>query len=138
MLRVGIRRPRLLVVDDFRDGVEAISLFLSLSGYNVQYVLSGLEVATAVIACPPEIALLDINMPRMDGFSVAQHCGRTGRPGISSSLRSRLRMSLRSGKTGLWRVSTRTVRKAAASIPSCASLGRWVGWTKFESNAGGR
>lgn len=72
MLRPGTRRPRLLVVDDYRDGAEAISLFLSVSGYDTQYVLSGLEVAAAVAACPPEIALLDINMPRMDGFAVAR------------------------------------------------------------------
>lgn len=60
------------MVDDYRDGAEAISLFLSLSGYDTQYVLSGLEVAAAVTAYPPEIALLDINMLCMDGFAVAR------------------------------------------------------------------
>ena len=72
MIQPAIHRPRLLVVDDYRDGAEAISVFLSLSGYDTQYVLSGPEVPGAVTAHLPEIALLDINMPGMDGFAVAR------------------------------------------------------------------
>ncbi|WGS54944.1 response regulator (plasmid) [Paraburkholderia sp. D15] len=62
----------ILVVDDYRDGAEAIATFLSLSGYGTQFVVSGAEVATAVALETPQIALLDINMPGMDGFAVAR------------------------------------------------------------------
>lgn len=72
MCQLGGHRPRLLVVDDYQDSAEAISMFLSMTGYDAQYVLSGLQVLGAISACTPEIAVLDINMPRMDGFAVAQ------------------------------------------------------------------
>ncbi|WP_353049245.1 response regulator [Paraburkholderia strydomiana] len=62
----------MLVVDDYHDGAEAISMFLSLSGYETRFVLSGREVAGAITAWTPEIALLEINMPGMDGFGVAR------------------------------------------------------------------
>ncbi|WP_251031264.1 response regulator [Paraburkholderia strydomiana] len=65
-------RRRVLVVDDYHEGAEAISIFLSLSGYETRFVLSGLQVADAITAWTPEIALLDINMPGMDGFGVAR------------------------------------------------------------------
>lgn len=70
--RAGINRPRVLVVDDYRDGAEAMAIFLSMSGYDTHFVLSGLEVADAITTCPPHIVLLDINMPAMDGFAVAR------------------------------------------------------------------
>ncbi|WOD14362.1 response regulator transcription factor [Paraburkholderia kirstenboschensis] len=65
-------RRRVLVVDDYYDGAEAISMFLSLSGYETHFVVSGQEAARAVTDWTPDIALLDINMPGMDGFSVAR------------------------------------------------------------------
>jgi len=65
-------RRRVLVVDDYHDGAEAISMFLSLSGYETRFVLSGREVDGAIAGWTPDIALLDINMPGMDGFGVAR------------------------------------------------------------------
>ncbi|MFM0324368.1 response regulator [Caballeronia glebae] len=72
-------RHRLLVVDDYRSGAEAISDFLSLSGYDARFVTRGAEVWRAVAAHMPEIAVLDINMPGMDGFAVAQRLRRDPR-----------------------------------------------------------
>jgi CheY-like chemotaxis protein len=63
---------RVLVVDDYYDGAEAISMFLSVSGYDTRFVLSGPEVAGAIAAWTPDVAILDINMPGMDGFGVAR------------------------------------------------------------------
>jgi CheY-like chemotaxis protein len=72
MIRTATHRPRLLVVDDHRDGAEAISIFLTLSGYDTQYVLGGPEVLGALTVSVPEIAVLDINTAGMDGFAVAR------------------------------------------------------------------
>ena len=66
------RRRRLLVVDDHQPGAEAITASLSLSGYDAQFVLGGLAVIGAISAWTPGIALLNINMPGMDGFAVAR------------------------------------------------------------------
>ena len=62
----------MLVVDDYYDGAEAISMFLSVSGYDTRFVLSGPEVAGAIAVWTPDVAILDINMPGMDGFGVAR------------------------------------------------------------------
>jgi two-component system, OmpR family, response regulator len=72
-------RRRLGVVDDYQPGAEAITASLSLSGYEAQYVLSGLAVIHAINGWTPEIAVLDINMPGMDGFAVARHLRQHGR-----------------------------------------------------------
>jgi CheY-like chemotaxis protein len=65
------------VVDDYHDGAAAISMFLSPSGYDTRYFLSVTDVALAVAGSIPEIVLLDINMPGMDGFAVARQDWRT-------------------------------------------------------------
>ncbi|AET93515.1 MULTISPECIES: response regulator [Caballeronia] len=68
--RPADRQYRLLVVDDHRPGAEAITASLSLSGYEAQFVLSGMAVIAAINGWTPDIAVLDINMPDMDGFAV--------------------------------------------------------------------
>lgn len=62
----------MLIVDDYYDGAEAISMFLSMAGYDTRFVLSGLDVGGAITAWSPDVAILDINMPGMDGFGVAR------------------------------------------------------------------
>ena len=48
-------------------------MFLLLTGdYNPQFVLSGRDALTAVTARIPEIALVDIDMPDLDGFAVTR------------------------------------------------------------------
>lgn len=64
-------RRRLLVVDDHKPSAEAITASRCISGYDAQFVLSGQAVIEALDAWTPEIAVLDINMPGMDGFAVA-------------------------------------------------------------------
>ncbi|WP_429526607.1 response regulator [Paraburkholderia youngii] len=71
-------RRRLLVVDDCQPGAEAITASLSLAGYEAQFVLSGMAVIQAVNGWTPEIALLDINMPDLDGFAVARQLRQHG------------------------------------------------------------
>jgi len=78
--RKELNRPRrLLVVDDEQPGAEAIVASLSIAGYDAQFVLSGQAAIHALDAWTPEIAILDINMPGMDGFAVARHMRRDGR-----------------------------------------------------------
>ena len=63
---------RLLIVDDYRDGAESISMLLTLAGYDVRFVLRGGEALDTAKNHAPSVALVDINMPVMDGFSVAR------------------------------------------------------------------
>lgn len=71
---VNQSRPRrILVVDDYRPGAEAITETLLIAGYDTQFVLHGAAALRTVTTWIPDIALLDINMPEMDGYAVASH-----------------------------------------------------------------
>ncbi len=65
-------RRRLLVVDDHLDGAESATMLLSLAGYDARFVFTGSAAFVALHEWTPEIVILDINMPGMDGFVVAR------------------------------------------------------------------
>lgn len=63
---------RILVVDDNVDAAETTKRLLRLSGYAAESAHSG-ESALAVISeSAPDLVLLDLGMPEMDGFQVAE------------------------------------------------------------------
>lgn len=66
-------KGNILVVDDHADNLRVLSSMLSQQGYKVRKALSG---EMALMACQvnqPDLILLDINMPGMDGYQVCQH-----------------------------------------------------------------
>ncbi len=63
---------RILVADDNRDAAEALSLQLQLAGHDVRTAHDGIEALTVAKTFDPEIVLLDIGMPKMDGYEVAR------------------------------------------------------------------
>lgn len=66
------RAPRVLVVDDSRDGADALATYLGLVGFKVQTEYSGAAAISKARAWLPDVVLLDISMPEMDGFAVAR------------------------------------------------------------------
>jgi two-component system, OmpR family, response regulator len=62
---------RLLVVDDYRPGAEAVAAALLADGYDVRCAFSGCKALDLVGLWVPDIAVLDINMPAMNGFELA-------------------------------------------------------------------
>jgi signal transduction histidine kinase/ActR/RegA family two-component response regulator len=67
------RRLRILVVDDNRDAVESLALMLRMMGHETQTAHDGLEAIQAAAAFRPEVALLDIGLPKMNGYEAARH-----------------------------------------------------------------
>lgn len=67
-----LHRRRILVVDDNVDAAESLSLLLSLEGHVVRVAYDGPAVLKAADAFQPEVVLLDIGLPRMDGYEVAR------------------------------------------------------------------
>jgi signal transduction histidine kinase len=62
---------RVLVVDDNRDTAESLALLLSLDGHVVRTATSAPEALSALVDVIPDVAFIDVNMPDIDGFSLA-------------------------------------------------------------------
>jgi CheY-like chemotaxis protein len=62
---------RILVVDDDRDGAEAVAVLLRLDGHTVETAYDGVEALGVANRFHPEVVLLDVSMPELDGFDVA-------------------------------------------------------------------
>ncbi|WP_371882837.1 response regulator [Caballeronia sp. S22] len=63
--------PRLLLADDNTVVLNASAAALMLHGFEVHTAIDGLSALTAIQHWHPDIALLDIEMPLMDGRTVA-------------------------------------------------------------------
>ena len=66
------RGCRILVVDDNRDAARSLAMLLELSGHTIATAGDGLEALAAAAAFHPDVVLLDIGMPKMDGYEVAR------------------------------------------------------------------
>jgi CheY-like chemotaxis protein len=64
---------RILVVDDNVDAAESLALALRLAGHEVTVAFDGGTAIARAIARPPELVLLDIGLPELDGFETARH-----------------------------------------------------------------
>ncbi len=62
----------ILVVDDTPENLHLLSSMLSERGYKVRSVTKGMTALRGAIAAPPDLILLDINMPQMNGYEVCE------------------------------------------------------------------
>jgi CheY-like chemotaxis protein len=67
------RPRRILVVDDERDNLELLQVVLAHEGFHARTVSCGADAITTVAAEPPDLILLDVMMPGMDGYEVARY-----------------------------------------------------------------
>lgn len=63
---------RILIVDDSRDGGESLAMLLRVLGADVALAHSGRTALESVESFKPDVVLLDIGMPGMDGYEVAR------------------------------------------------------------------
>jgi diguanylate cyclase (GGDEF)-like protein len=75
---------RVLVVDDDRNLRKIISTNLELAGYQVETASNGREALTKIEAEVPDLLLLDLMMPLMDGYEVARHVRGHANPTIAN------------------------------------------------------
>jgi CheY-like chemotaxis protein len=61
-----------LVIDDEVRDRELVAAMLAISGYEVRHAESGPHGLEQVSAAPPDVILLDVQMPGMDGYEVCR------------------------------------------------------------------
>ena len=75
-------RRRVLVADDNVDSAAMLTAVLNSAGHDVRTTHDGIATLEAVAAFRPEIAILDIGMPRMNGYEVARKIRSHLDPGL--------------------------------------------------------
>jgi len=78
------RPVRVLVVEDNIDAAESLATLLRLWGHDVRVVHDGLDAVDAARSYLPEVVLLDIGLPGLDGYQVAERL--RGEAGLENTL----------------------------------------------------
>jgi CheY-like chemotaxis protein len=66
------RALRILVVDDLVDAAESLAIYLRMLGHTVRTAYDGLAALAAASQFGPHVILLDIGLPKLDGYRVAE------------------------------------------------------------------
>jgi PAS domain S-box-containing protein len=64
---------RILVVDDNRDAADSLTMLLELKGHDVHTAYDGLAAVEAAETSRPDVVLLDVGLPKMNGYEAARH-----------------------------------------------------------------
>jgi CheY-like chemotaxis protein len=72
MTQPQARPRRVLIVDDNEDAANSLAMILKLSGHETDSVYTAADALERVTAFRPDVVLLDIGLPGMDGYEVAQ------------------------------------------------------------------
>jgi CheY-like chemotaxis protein len=65
-------RPRVLIVDDYPDAREMYAEYLDFSGFEVVEAENGMEALQRAIETEPDIILMDLSLPVMDGWEATR------------------------------------------------------------------
>jgi PAS domain S-box-containing protein len=65
-------KRRILVVDDNKDAADSLAMLLRITGNEVHSAYDGLEAVGAVAAFQPDIVLMDIGLPKLNGYDAAR------------------------------------------------------------------
>ncbi len=64
--------PLVLVVDDYQDAREMYAEYLSVSGFRVAEARTGLEAVEQAFALLPDLILMDLSLPEVDGWEATR------------------------------------------------------------------
>jgi two-component system, cell cycle response regulator DivK len=65
-------QPLVLVVEDYQDAREMYAAYLTFSGYRVAEATNGVEAIEKTLELMPDIILMDLALPRMDGWEATR------------------------------------------------------------------
>ena len=66
------QRPLVLVVDDFEDNRAMYTQFLTFEGFRVEEAANGKEAVDKAMALGPDIIVMDLSLPVMDGWEATR------------------------------------------------------------------
>lgn len=72
-------QPLVLVVDDYQDAREMCSEFLAFSGFAVAEARDGIEAIEKAQSLLPDVILMDLSLPRMDGWEATRRLKQDAR-----------------------------------------------------------
>jgi len=76
----GAVQRGILVIEDHADTLWAICALLDLEGHNVDQAMNGLHGLRAILAGSYDIALVDLNLPGINGYELARRTRAAGKP----------------------------------------------------------
>ncbi len=83
--------PTIALVDDDRNILTSVSIALENEGFRIQTYTDGASAIDGLKQNPPDLAIFDIKMPRMDGMELCAACARNRTCPSSSSPRRTMR-----------------------------------------------
>ena len=72
MSRPEVGQALVLVVEDYQDAREMYAAYLQFSGYRVEEATDGLEAIEKTLELLPDIILMDLALPKMDGWEATR------------------------------------------------------------------
>jgi len=78
------RRLKILVVDDSADAARMLAMLLTIEGHDAKSAFDGASAIELAKTFLPDVGLLDLGMPRMDGFELAKRL--TALPELSHTI----------------------------------------------------
>lgn len=73
-----MKGPFILVVDDERSISEVVSLYLTRAGYQVKIANDGQQALAMIAAQPPDLVVLDLMLPAVDGLEITRRLRAVG------------------------------------------------------------
>lgn len=77
--KINSRKARVLIVEDNKESIDLLVYFLKPAGYEIETAADGIEAIEMVERTPPDIILLDIMLPRLNGFQVCERLKKNER-----------------------------------------------------------
>ena len=72
-------RPAVLIVDDYADTIERYSAYLEMVGFRPLKAINGKEALTVALAEQPDVILMDLGLPALDGVEVTRRLKKDAR-----------------------------------------------------------
>jgi two-component system cell cycle response regulator DivK len=68
----GAEKPMVLIVEDYSDAREMYAEYLEFQGFRVEQARNGKEAIASAAAHPPDVVLMDLSLPVMDGWEATR------------------------------------------------------------------